>query len=70
MRQIVPRLLALWERLDRENRRLLALLRAGHSLVDAEEALASEPLADQQQRGSKGRSPERRGRRGAGGDRT
>ena len=56
MRQIVPRLLALWERLDRENRRLLALLRAGHSLTEAEQALASEQLADQQQRGSQGRS--------------
>ncbi len=57
MRQIGARLLALWERLARENRRLLALLRAGHSLVEAEEALASEQLADQQQRGSQGRSP-------------
>ena len=42
MRQIEARLLALWERLARENRRLLALLRAGHSLVEAEEALMSE----------------------------
>ena len=42
MRQIEARLLALWERLARENRHLLALLRAGHSLVEAEEALMSE----------------------------
>ena len=42
MRQIEARLLALWERLARENRRLLALLRAGHSLVEAEKALMSE----------------------------
>lgn len=42
MRQIEARLLALWERLARENRRLLALLRAGHSLTEAEEALMSE----------------------------
>jgi len=42
MRQIEARLLALWERLARENRRLLALLRAGHSLAEAEEALMSE----------------------------
>lgn len=42
MRQIVARLLALWERLARENRRLLALLRGGHSLVEAEEVLMSE----------------------------
>ena len=42
MRQLEARLLALWERLARENRRLLALLRAGHSLVEAEKALMSE----------------------------
>lgn len=42
MRQIEARLLALWERLARENRRLLALLRAGHSLTEAEEVLMSE----------------------------
>jgi len=42
MRQIEARLLALWERLASENHRLLALLRAGHSLVEAEEALMSE----------------------------
>ena len=42
MRQIEVRLLALWERLARENRRLLALLRAGLSLAEAEEVLMSE----------------------------
>ena len=42
MRQIEARLLALWQRLARENRRLLALLRAGHSLAEAEEVLMSE----------------------------
>ena len=42
MREIEARLLALWERLSRENRRLLALLRAGHSLAEAEEVLMSE----------------------------
>jgi len=47
MRQIEARLLALWERLARENRRLLALLRAGHSLVEAEEALQEEDALDE-----------------------
>lgn len=42
MREIEARLLALWERLARENRRLLVLLRAGHSLVEAEEVLMSQ----------------------------
>jgi len=56
MRQIEARLLALWERLARENRRLLALLQDGYTLAGAEEALASEQLADQQQRGSQARS--------------
>ena len=55
MRQIEARLLALWERLARENRRLLALLRAGHSLVEAEEVLRSgeggERLPDDQSPG-------------------
>lgn len=47
MRQIEARLLALWERLTRENRRLLALLRAGHSLVEAEEVLEEEGASDE-----------------------
>jgi len=42
MRLIEARIRALWQRLARENRRLLALLRAGHTLREAEGVLESE----------------------------
>ena len=42
MRQIETRIRALWERLARENRRLLALLRIGHTLAEAEQVLKAE----------------------------
>lgn len=42
MREIEARIRALWERLARENRRLLALLRAGHTLAEAEKVLRAE----------------------------
>ena len=46
------RIRALWQRLARENQRLLALLRAGHSLVEAEEVLASEENTPEEEDGS------------------
>ena len=42
MTQIETGIRALCERLARENRRLLALLRAGHSLAEAERVLKAE----------------------------
>jgi len=42
MRQVELRIRALWKRLARENQRLLALLRTGHTLAGAEEVLEHE----------------------------
>ena len=46
------RIRALWERLARENQRLLALLRAGHSLAEVEEVLESEEKTPEEKDGS------------------
>lgn len=59
MRQIEVRIRALWERLARENQRLLALLRAGHTLAEAEEMLKSEQCRRQASDGEAEENAER-----------